>query len=109
VPYESDHVLELGRRKMKNLVGAKLVPRMEEVSPIVLAGFLGVIEPVFRNILIGHIDQAPCVVIGFGLEVIRDPMRCLGPLPLELGAVLVLINDFQGLGLGHSHRKQARE
>ena len=79
---------------MENLMCAELYTLGEELTPVVHAGFLGVIKAILRDIFVGHVDQAACVVIRFGLEVIRDTMGGLGPLPLELGGVLVLVNHF---------------
>ena len=85
------------------MLRAKPVLRIEKITPGIHAGSLGVIKPVFGNILIRDVQQAAGVKIGFRLEIGFGLFRLIGPLPLEFGRDLIVINDFQRLGLRRAY------
>ena len=91
---------------MKDLVGAKFVPGVEEITPRIQACPLGVIEAVLGNILVGDVDEAARVVVRLGLQVVGDVMDGLGPVPGEFGGMNIFIDDFQGFGLGYPNAQE---
>ena len=91
---------------MKDLVGAKFVPGVEEITPRIQACPLGVIEAVLGNILVGDVDEPARVEIRFGLKVIGHAVGGLRPVPSEFGGMNIFIDDFQGFGLGYPNAKE---
>lgn len=96
-------------REGKDVLGTEPVRWVEKVTPGVHASSLGVVKPVFGNILIGDVYQAACVKIWLGLNIGFGLVGLIGPLPFELGRDLVVINNFQRLGLSRAHGEQKAE
>jgi hypothetical protein len=65
---------------------AKFGSRFKEITPFVATSALGVIKPVFGNILLAEVQDAACAIVGFGLNslIYADCMK--GPCPTEVGS-----------------------